>query len=332
MIYGGAIAVICIIAAVWFWNYSLQKEVARRRELEKELFYSHDQTVELQKQLIRDEREIRSEVERRAAVQYQQLVQASKLVTLGTLVSGIAHEINNPNNFIALNNSVLRKIADDLPPLLQELQSSSPDLQLGGLPIDVVIEKLPGLTTAIAEGSVRIKNTVAQLKDFARQEPAELRDDVDLITITTAAIALLQHKIDKRCRNFSTAFPAAVPLLRGHGQKLEQVIVNLIDNALDALEDADGTIALGIEQRGVQLLLTVRDTGCGIASEHNEQLFDPFFTTKRDRGGTGLGLSISFAIIKEHGGVMHFDSAVGEGTTATVELPVEAKKGEGENG
>lgn len=137
------------------------------------------------------------------------------------------------------------------------------------------------------------------------------------------AVRLVDVAIRKFTNNFSVDYAEALPAVFGNEQRLEQVVVNLVMNAGQALPDPSRAIALqtGYDAGSGRVLLTVRDQGSGISPEHLKHLTDPFFTTKRESGGTGLGLSISANIIKDHGGEIAFDSRIGEGTTVTLSLP-----------
>jgi len=134
--------------------------------------------------------------------------------------------------------------------------------------------------------------------------------------------------IEKSTEHFSVAYGDNIPLIRGSSQRIEQVVVNLVMNACQALPGKDRAIALAtfVDHGENIVVLEVRDEGSGITAEHLPHLSDPFFTTKRESGGTGLGLSVSTGIVKEHGGALAFSSLPGAGTTARLTLPIPGKE------
>jgi PAS domain S-box-containing protein len=262
----------------------------------------------------------RVQAEHRAREQQQQLIQAHKLMALGTLVSGVAHEINNPNNVIMLNTPLIRRALDRLIPYAAAQARQHPEQG----PAPEAIAPLPEMLRGIEEASRRIQKIVESLKDFARPNPNRLNERVDLKSTLEAALQLLDHPLHRATRRFSWQCPVGLPALTGNKQRLEQVFINLLQNACQALPDPEQAITLtvlppGPSDRFIRIL--IRDEGIGIPAEHLPHLATPFFTTKRDRGGTGLGLSISLGILKEHGGDLAFDSQPGRGTTAIVTLP-----------
>jgi len=175
----------------------------------------------------------------------------------------------------------------------------------------------------VLAASRRIKHIVAELKDFARREDAPRLEPTDLNEAARAAVRLVDASIRRATRRFEAILSEGLPQVRGNPQRLEQVIVNLLLNACQALPDPDRQVALATrldEARGA-VVLEVRDEGRGIDPEHLPRLTEPFFTTKRETGGTGLGLSVSAGIVKEHGGSLEFDSRPGVGTRVTLALP-----------
>jgi polar amino acid transport system substrate-binding protein len=156
-----------------------------------------------------------------------------------------------------------------------------------------------------------------------RRDDADLSAAVDLNEVVAAALRLVDNSIRKATSHFSVDYGADLPRFRGNHQRIEQVVVNLVLNACQALPDTERGIFLRTwHDAGQQaVLLEVRDEGEGIDPEQLPHLTDPFFTTKRETGGTGLGLSVSAGIVKEHGGTLAFRSAVGAGMTVTLMLP-----------
>jgi signal transduction histidine kinase len=257
--------------------------------------------------------------------QQYQLIQADKMATLGTLVSGIAHEINNPNNFIILNGENLQIFWKDIAPVLDEFNETRPDYTLAGLPYNKIRNEIPSLLSAITDGAHRIERIVQGLKDFARIEVGDLNRNIDIREVIQAAILIVGNLIKKSTGHFSFEAPEKVPLVKGNFQRLEQVMINLITNACQATENKSGPISVLIisDHDRKYLNIEIRDKGVGIDPNNMKHIMDPFFTTKRDSGGTGLGLSIAYAIIKDHNGELVIESEPGTGTCAKVCLPVQ---------
>ena len=253
----------------------------------------------------------------------QQLVQADKMAALGILVSGVAHEINNPNGLILLNIPILKKAHRDTARILEEHYQEHGDFTLGGIPYTRMREEIPRILEEMQDGAQRIKRIVNDLKDFARRDDAVGKELVDVNAIVRTAVRLVEPTIRKATNSFTADYGERLPKIRGNTQRIEQVVVNLILNACQALPDPGRRIWLTTRYEGETgaVVCTLRDEGVGIPPEHLPRLTDPFFTTKREGGGTGLGLSVSAGIVKEYGGTLAFDSAVGVGTMVTLTFP-----------
>lgn len=252
------------------------------------------------------------------------LMQADKMATLGILVSGVAHEINNPNNFILLNSNNLLDIWKDLRNYLDIKLENEGDFFLAGLPYSEISNDISPLILGISEGAQRIKKIVQSLKDFARKDPGNLDDSIDVNVAVENSVIILNNLLKKSTRTFSLNYGLPIPAIKGNFQQIEQVIINLVTNACQALTSVNQAILLktSFDKENNNVIIEVHDEGKGILPEHLKYIFDPFFTTKRDCGGTGLGLSISYKIIKDHHGELIFNSTPGKGTKAKVLLPV----------
>jgi polar amino acid transport system substrate-binding protein len=294
-----------ILGGTVLWSRSLKSEVAQR-------------TTSLAREVAERERVVEE-----LRVNQQQLVQADKMAALGILVSGVAHEINNPNGFILLNMPTLKESFLDAKEVLDERLEREGDFPLGGLPYSRMRAEVPRMLDEMEEGARRIKRIVEDLKDFARSEPVAHFEPVDINRVVRAAIRLVDASIKKSTSRFEARY-GDLPLVRGNAQRIEQVVVNLVLNACQAIPDPSRGVFVTTSHDVHRsfVVLTVRDEGEGIATEHLRRLTDPFFTTKRETGGTGLGLSVSDGIAKEHGGALEFRSRPGEGTTATLTLPL----------
>jgi len=263
--------------------------------------------------------------EKQARIHHEQLFQADKMATLGTLVSGVAHEINNPVTSIMLNATILQKAWHAVLPILDRHRQGVGDFKVGGMTFSVLQDRMPLLLESVADGARRVKVIVEDLKDFSRQSPPQMHDRIDINLIVNKAIGLLGNLIKQSTRRFESEFGGNIPIFMGNAQKIEQVIINLIVNACQSLPDRDRgvRIATACDQVENRIVIQVSDEGCGIPEESLQRIRDPFFTTKREAGGTGLGLAIVDRIVRDHGGHISFDSTVGQGTTARVFLPIE---------
>lgn len=260
----------------------------------------------------------------KARLQQQQLIHADKMISLGTLVSGIAHEINNPNNFIMLNAPLLHDVWKDVVPIIEEYYKKHGDFNMGGLKYSEMHGYIPQLFAGIIDGAKRIKRIVTDLKDFARQDSSDMDQSVDVNLVVKSAITLVSAQIRKATNKFMVDYGVDIPTIKGSFHRIEQVIINLLLNACQALPSPKNGILVSTSyarQKNV-IEIKVMDEGIGIPSVLLPHITDPFFTTKRDSGGTGLGLSVSEGIIKDHRGELGFFSVEGKGTTVTVTLPV----------
>jgi PAS domain S-box-containing protein len=270
----------------------------------------------------------RKKAEEQAKLHQEQLMQASKMVALGTLVSGVAHEVNNPNNFIMLNSPILKEAWDNAMPILEKYYEENGDFILGGMKYTEMRENIPSLFAGISDGTKRIKHIVDELKNYVRDRSADLTQSVDINEVIKSTVSLLSNMIKNSTNHFSIEYDNNVPLLKGNFQRLEQVMINLVQNACQALPDSQKGIFVSVkfDRERSNIMVCVRDEGSGIPSEALSHITDPFFTTKHDSGGVGLGLSISSKIIEEHGGTLNFKSDIGAGTTVEIKLPVEPEK------
>jgi PAS domain S-box-containing protein len=261
--------------------------------------------------------------EEETRVKEQQLIQADKMVSLGILVSGVAHEISNPNNFILLNIKLFSKAWEDVQPILNKYYEENGDFVIAGMPFSKSGGKINNAMEGIHDGSKRIKEIVSNLTNYARQDSGNLNGEVDIVKGLKNAVLIVNNLIKKSTNNFKTDTPANTPLIKGNQQQIEQVLINLISNACHSLQNKAQKILIGVnvdkEQREIKII--VKDEGRGISDENLKRVFEPFFTTKRDYGGSGLGLSITYNIIKNHGGDLVLESKIDEGTRAIITLP-----------
>ncbi len=253
----------------------------------------------------------------------QQLQQADKLASLGQLVSGIGHEINNPNQFIRGNIKIIKQALEDMLPIVDEYQRSHEDLTIARLKYDFFREHILMLVEDMAHGSERIKAIVEGLRTFARKDEGLLVDTVDMNTLIEASARLVHNEVHKHA-DINLDLADDIPTFIGNSQKIEQVLINLMVNASQAMpDDRKGVIIARTRYAGGSIIVEVEDDGQGMTENTLKQIFDPFFTTKRARGGTGLGLAIAYRIVEEHRGNMSVSSELGKGTVFTIRIPAD---------
>jgi two-component system, NtrC family, sensor histidine kinase HupT/HoxJ len=258
----------------------------------------------------------------------QQLLHSEKMASLGRLVAGVAHELNNPISFVLGNVHALNRYSDRLRRYLAAVHAGESTERLeelrGKLHIEKVLGDLPSLIEGTLEGAQRTADIVNGLKRFSAMDP-EARLPVNLNEVVERAI----HWVRKGAApTFEMKWqPGPAYIVTASGGQLQQVIMNLLQNALDAATGAGRTRpVLWIETaaEGANVQLRLRDNGPGIAPEHLTHIFDPFFTTKPVGKGTGLGLSISYGIVEQHGGTLRAHNHPEGGAEFVLELPLAA--------
>jgi signal transduction histidine kinase len=297
--------------------FKIKTNYIKNRDSEKAVVFMFDITehVNLEKELEKAKEE--------AEKHQDQLLQADKMISLGILASGMAHEINNPNNSIMLNVSVLQKAWDSIIPILNEFYREKQDLRIGGVKYEKMKQKMPRLFSGIMESSKKIQRIVKDLKYFSGKDLISIKGQVDMESVVKSAISLNSNMIHKSTHNFKAVYEKNLPNVMGNFQNLEQVIINLIQNACQALESPDNGIFITItyDREKREIVTTVKDEGKGIPQKDLKYISEPFFTSKRSSGGTGLGLYVSSKIINDHGGTIRFFSETGQGTTVEVRFP-----------
>lgn len=258
-----------------------------------------------------------------------ELVRAERMASVATLVKGIAHELNNPIGYIAGNMAPLRKYCDFLVRVATDLSDGRPRTpeelaQLTRLSprkdLKFVAEDLARLTADVGEGARRAKLIIGDLQSLTATSHRGV-EEVDLARAINQSIALLAPRTGPGVR-IETAI-AAVPPVAARAGQLEQVVVNLVDNALRAVGER-GVISVALENRPGGVHLEVKDDGPGMAPEVRKQAFEPFFTTRQPGEGSGMGLAIVAAVIRGHQGTIELESAPGQGTKVIIELPLKA--------
>jgi signal transduction histidine kinase len=246
----------------------------------------------------------------------RELIQAQKMTALGTLVAGVAHEVNNPTTVINLNLSALLRRVD---------KAFAPDAPPGdGAKLK---DEMRTLIAETRDATLRIATIAASLKAFARPSSEKMNMLIDINALIGKTCGLLKQYLAKSHCDVKLMLADPSPLTWGNEPQLVQVLLNLLENACQACPNPGSTIEIASENGSDGTArVTVRDHGSGILPENLDRIFEPFYTTRRDQGGTGLGLSISLEIIRSHAGQITVQSTPGEGSTFTLTLPAHTEK------
>jgi PAS domain S-box-containing protein len=258
----------------------------------------------------------------------QQMIQSHKLKALGEVVTGVAHEINNPVSFIANNIPLLEEMWTAVEPILASDGASHPDWSDKGIGYVEVCTNMKEIIEEFKIASQRIKRVIAGLKEFARTDEAIQKKPVKIEEVIQGVLIIVGAQVRKTVSRIDLYIDSNLPTIQGHFQKIEQVIANLLINAHQSITpDRKGRIiitARSIERLNA-ILIEIEDNGIGMGKEVLDHVFEPFFTTRRDREGTGLGLSISYGLIKEHRGIIGVTSRPNIGSRFSIYLPLDAK-------
>ena len=257
-----------------------------------------------------------------------QLHQAQKMETLGTLVAGVAHEINNPINLIMYNLPLMQKIWSDLLPVLMEQKKTVPDQKFGGFTYDFLEDNLTQLVADMDMAANRVAKIVSDLKNFSKQSNVAEKTMVQVNAAVKNAMRLAQTTLRKSGVRIQLNLDENLPLIEGNLQSIEQIILNIIINAIQAIDHSGGIIRIAtvFQRKDARVGLQIMDNGRGISEAIADKLFLPFVTDKQAEGGTGLGLSVTYGLVQSHGGKISFETQTGRGTTFTVLFPTSLKR------
>jgi signal transduction histidine kinase len=261
----------------------------------------------------------------------EQLVHSEKMASLGLLVAGVAHELNNPISYVHSNLDFIEEYTERLAGIIETHENANPSHgqeRLGGdelkkvVNLETTLKTLRELIASCKEGTERVKKIVLDLRMFSRT------DDVGLVLVDLhEGIESTLNLLAKHYKNRITVHRdyGNLPLVECYPSQINQVFMNLLQNAAQAIPNR-GDVWIKTVSDGNWARIMIRDNGIGIPEDHLSRIFDPFFTTKAVGTGTGLGLSISYGIIEKHGGKIRVESKIHEGTEFTVELPVRIMK------
>lgn len=257
------------------------------------------------------------------------MVHSEKMRSLGELVAGITHEINNPINFIHGNMTHLKNYSKALIEIIDLYESFESDLseekkqKLKELKEEVdlafIREDLPMLIKSCHEGTERTKNIILDLKNFSRLDEMVV-NTINLPKEIDTTLNILHNKLKGKIKIIKE-YDEDIPQIEGFGGQLNQVFMNILDNACYAIED-NGEIYIRLRKKENDVIIEFEDTGCGMGKEQIDKIFDPFFTTKPVGSGTGLGMSISYKVIQRHNGQITVESEEGKGTKFIIQLPI----------
>jgi two-component system, NtrC family, sensor kinase len=312
--------------------YALTAKWALARQAERKM-HELEQTVQSRTQELQHEKRSLEETIETLQRTQSQLFQAEKLASIGKLAAGIAHEINNPVGFISSNLNSLGHYIKDIKSLLSAydglLQRSESYSGLAGTAaeigriraekdIDYVLSDINTLIEESIEGTDRVRQIVADLRDFSHVNDPEVVDqDINDLLNKTINVAWNELKYKAEIvREY-----AAIPAVRCYGGKLAQAFLNMLVNAAHAITN-HGKITIRTGTQDDYVWVEIEDSGCGITPENLNRIFDPFFTTKDVGKGTGLGLHLAYTTVQAHGGRINVKSALNVGTTFRVELPI----------
>lgn len=325
------------VAVIFFTTLVLSALITERRKAQNDLLLANMELESRVEQRTQDLNEKNLQLNHALDTLKQaesQLIQAEKMSSLGVLTAGIAHEINNPVNFISANIGPLKNDIAEIMQLLNKYAEITSDTsikeKLRGInqykeEIDLpfTLQETHDLLDGIEEGARRTANIVKDLRTFSRLDEGALKR-VNIHENIDSTLTLLHNQFRDRIiikKNYGD-----IPEIECFSGKINQVFMNILINAAHAISD-QGEITITTSQENEHILIRIRDTGTGMSKETIAKIFEPFFTTKPVGKGTGLGLSISYSIIHEHHGTISINSTLGEGSEFIITLPIKHTPG-----
>jgi len=254
----------------------------------------------------------------------KQLIHNEKMTALGLLVSSIAHEINNPNNFISLNIPVLKNYITEMLPIFDTYYKDHPDIEICNMSYTDFREDIFKLLENVQHGIDRIGTFVSNLKDFGQLRAKIKEEWIDLNLVIEKAVSLCRGQLKERNKTFITNIPENLPQVWSDPFVLEQILINLLVNAIQAAEHSDPRIELSVAVHSnwlQHIILEVKDNGCGMDEKTIQKIFNPFFTTKLSAKGTGLGLYVTHNLVASLRGRIEVESELTKGSIFRVILP-----------
>lgn len=251
-------------------------------------------------------------------------MQSNWMGALEIIVSGVAHEINNPNQFILSNAQLLKKIWENVLPILEDYHSEKGDFDIGGMKYSEFSRDFPLICSMIIDGSRRIKTIVNEFRDHSAESTNSLTGNVDINDVVKSAVSQLMGLIHDTTHRLDIVYDETMPTIMCNAKRLQEALVQLIKNACQSIADPRNGIYISTHHNQEQncVWIIIRDEGNGIEKEYFDQIFVPFYTTKRSSGCVGLGLTICSTVMKELGGRIDFSSTPESGTTVKVSLPI----------
>jgi signal transduction histidine kinase len=254
----------------------------------------------------------------------RKLIETEKLASLGFLVSGVAHEINNPNSFISFNIPILKEYLNEIISIIDDYAEEHESFELFGMTYPEFRKDVFKLMDNIENGSRRINIAVSNLRGISRTKEKTKMDWIDVKELIAKSVSICRSKINRMVKSFEVDIPEGLPGIYTDSETIETVVINLLINAAQAIDKENSWIRLNVtldDSSQNHLIIEVSDNGCGLDEKIKNNIFDPFFTTKPPGEGTGLGLTLCHNSIEKLDGHIEVVSVPGKGSTFKVTLP-----------
>ena len=248
----------------------------------------------------------------------RRMIHNEKMAALGTMIAGVAHEVNNPNNFISFNMPILKEYIQELLPIVDKHTEGQPNVELMNMPYSEFREDLHKILSNIENGSIRINRIVSDLKDFARKKDKTKADWISLTKVIERSVTICKAKIKDSIGSFDVNISDNLPQLYCDPEIVEMITINFLINAAEAVDKNNSWIELKVyveENEHDSVIIEVNDNGSGIEKNNLDRIFDPFFSTKSSKGGTGMGLYLCDTLAAQIGAYIEIRSEVGKGST-----------------